>query len=99
MDEHAVVATRRSLHAVAERLLAGPQYREHGEIQLQVTPGGFGQFAGPTPYASRVASWSRGPAGSRCTARSRTSPPRSMSRPENPLTFTTSRPNSAPPRR
>ena len=30
MDEHAVVATRRSLHAVAERLLAGPQYREHG---------------------------------------------------------------------
>jgi hypothetical protein len=32
MDEHAVVATRRSLHAVAERLLAGPQYREHGEI-------------------------------------------------------------------
>ena len=47
MDEHAVVTTRRSLHAVAERLLAGPQYREHGEIRLQVTPGGFGQFAGP----------------------------------------------------
>ena len=47
MDEYAVVATRRSLHAVAERLLAGPQYREHGEIRLQVTPGGFGQFTGP----------------------------------------------------
>jgi len=47
MDEHALTATRRSLHAVAERLLAGPQYREHGEIRLQVTPGGFGQFAGP----------------------------------------------------
>jgi hypothetical protein len=47
MDEHAVVATRHSLHAVAERLLAGPQYRETGEIRLQVTPGGFGQFAGP----------------------------------------------------
>ena len=47
MDEHAVTATRRSLHAVAERLLAGPQYREHGEIRLRVTPGGFGQFAGP----------------------------------------------------
>ena len=47
MDEHAVVMTRRSLHAVAERLLAGPQYREHGEIRLRVTPGGFGQFAGP----------------------------------------------------
>ena len=47
MDEHALVATRRSLHAVAERLLAGPQYREHGEIRLQVTPGGFGQYVGP----------------------------------------------------
>lgn len=47
MDEHAVVATRHSLHAVAERLLAGPQYRVNGEIRLQVTPGGFGQFAGP----------------------------------------------------
>ena len=47
MDEHVVVVTRHSLHAVAERLLAGPQYREHGEIRLQVTPGGFGQFAGP----------------------------------------------------
>jgi hypothetical protein len=47
MDEHVVVATRRSLHAVAERLLAGPQYRASGEIRLQVTPGGFGQFVGP----------------------------------------------------
>jgi hypothetical protein len=47
MDEHAVVTTRRSLHAVAERLLAGPQYREHSEIRLRVTPGGFGQFKGP----------------------------------------------------
>jgi hypothetical protein len=47
MDEHAVVATRRSLHAVAERILAGPQYREHGTIKLSVRPAGFGQFAGP----------------------------------------------------
>ena len=47
MDEHTVVATRRSLHAVAERLLAGPQYRASSEIRLQVTPGGFGQFVGP----------------------------------------------------
>ena len=47
MDEHVMVATRHSLHAVAERLLAGPQYRETGEIRLQVTPGGFGQFTGP----------------------------------------------------
>ena len=47
MDEQAVVATRRSLHAVAELVLAGPQYREHGTIRLQVTPGGFGQVSGP----------------------------------------------------
>jgi hypothetical protein len=47
MDERVVVATRRSLHAVAERLLAGPQYRASGEIRLQVTPGGIGQFVGP----------------------------------------------------
>jgi hypothetical protein len=47
MDEDRVVATRRSLHAVAERVLAGPQYRAAGTIRLRVTPGGFGQVAGP----------------------------------------------------
>jgi hypothetical protein len=47
VDEQAVVAARRSLHAVAELVLAGPQYREHGTIRLQVTHGGFGQVAGP----------------------------------------------------
>jgi hypothetical protein len=46
MDEHVLVAGRRSLHAVAERLLAGPQHRATGEIRLMVTPGGFGQFRG-----------------------------------------------------
>jgi hypothetical protein len=47
MDEHAVTATRRSLHAVAEQVLAGPQYRAAGTIRLRVTPGGFGQVVGP----------------------------------------------------
>jgi hypothetical protein len=46
MDEHVLSATRRSWHAVAERLLAGPQYRERGTIRLRVVPGGFGQVAG-----------------------------------------------------
>jgi hypothetical protein len=46
MDEHVLTATRRSLHAVAEQLLAGPQHRTKGTIRLQVTPGGFGQVAG-----------------------------------------------------
>ena len=47
MDEQVLSATRRSLHAVAEQLLAGPQHRAQGTIRLQVTPGGFGQVAGP----------------------------------------------------
>jgi hypothetical protein len=46
MDVNTLVATRRSLHAVAEAVLAGPQYRQHGTIRLRVTPGGFGQVAG-----------------------------------------------------
>ena len=46
MDEHVLTATRLSLHAVAEQLLAGPQHRAKGTIRLRVTPGGFGQVAG-----------------------------------------------------
>jgi hypothetical protein len=46
MDENVLTATRRSLHAVAEQVLAGPQYRESGTIRLRVTPGGFGQVKG-----------------------------------------------------
>jgi hypothetical protein len=37
----ALSRTRRSLHAVAELLLAGPQHRTDGTIRLRVTPGGF----------------------------------------------------------
>jgi hypothetical protein len=47
MDEQLLVATRRALHAVAESVLAGPQYRAEGTIRLRVTPGGFGQVEGP----------------------------------------------------
>jgi hypothetical protein len=47
MDEDVLAATRRSLHAVAEQLLAGPQHRTQGTIRLRITPGGFGQLAGP----------------------------------------------------
>jgi hypothetical protein len=47
MDEQVLVSTRRALHAVAERVLAGPQYRAAGTIRLRVTPGGIGQVAGP----------------------------------------------------
>ena len=42
MDEARVVATRRSLHGVAELVIAGPQFRALGSIELRVRPGGFG---------------------------------------------------------
>lgn len=39
--------TRRSLHGVAELLLAGPQFRTSGRIELRVTPEGFATVAEP----------------------------------------------------
>src|SRR5438132_3437599 len=41
MHNSSIETTRRSLHAVAELLLAGPQYRRSGTIKLLVCPGGF----------------------------------------------------------
>ena len=43
--------TRRALHAVAELLIAGPQYKAVGDIRLAARPGGFGGWVGPTPSA------------------------------------------------
>ena len=43
--------TRRALHAVAELLIAGPQYASVGDIRLAARPGGFGGWVGPTPSA------------------------------------------------
>jgi hypothetical protein len=42
-----LATTRRSLHVVAELVLAGPQFRTHDDIRLRVRPGGFGTVAGP----------------------------------------------------
>ena len=42
MDEAMLVATRRSLHGVAELVIAGPQFRTQESIELRVRPGGFG---------------------------------------------------------
>jgi hypothetical protein len=43
MADHDILAsTRRSLHGVAELLLAGPQHAECGKITLRPLPGGFG---------------------------------------------------------
>jgi hypothetical protein len=41
-DDATLIATRRSLHAVGELVLAGPQYAQTGEISLRPLPGGFG---------------------------------------------------------
>jgi hypothetical protein len=43
--------TRRALHAVAELLIAGPQYDAVGDIRLAARPDGFGGWVGPTPSA------------------------------------------------
>jgi hypothetical protein len=39
--------TRASLHGIAELLLAGPQYRQHGTIRLRVLPGAIATIAAP----------------------------------------------------
>jgi hypothetical protein len=47
MSQEGLAATRRSLHAVAELVLAGPQYRAIGKLRLQVIPGGFATIGTP----------------------------------------------------
>lgn len=42
LDTDTLATSRRSLHAVAELVIAGPQHGRFGTIRLQVTPGGFG---------------------------------------------------------
>jgi hypothetical protein len=41
MEHDELAMTRRSLHGVAELVLAGPQYRATGKLRLGVVPGGF----------------------------------------------------------
>jgi hypothetical protein len=47
MGQEVLATTRRSLHAVAELVLAGPQYRAIGKLRLQVIPGGFATIRTP----------------------------------------------------
>jgi hypothetical protein len=42
-----LVETRHGLHAVAELVVAGPQYATSQDIRLRATPGGFGTVASP----------------------------------------------------
>ncbi|MER5641268.1 hypothetical protein ABT095_30525 [Kitasatospora sp. NPDC002227] len=47
MDIESLVRTRRALHAVAELVLAGPQFRTSGTIRLRASLGGFATLAEP----------------------------------------------------
>jgi hypothetical protein len=47
-------STRRAWHAVAELLLAGPQYRRSASIELRVVPGGFATVAPPELSVDRT---------------------------------------------
>jgi len=60
MDEQILAGTRRSLHAVAELVIAGPQYRAAGTIRLRVAPGGFGGVASPLRVEGTRLVWDGG---------------------------------------
>jgi hypothetical protein len=47
MGQDELAVTRRSLHGVAELVLAGPQYRATGKLRLAVVPGGFATILTP----------------------------------------------------
>ena len=47
MGDQQLAMTRRTLHAVAELVLAGPQYRATGKLRLRVVPGGFATVLAP----------------------------------------------------
>ena len=47
MGDDELAVTRRSLHGVAELVLAGPQYRATGKLRLGVVPGGFATILTP----------------------------------------------------
>jgi len=52
--------TRRQLHAVAERVIAGPQYRVHGTIRLAIGPNGFGGVRLPVSVEGTELVWPGG---------------------------------------
>lgn len=54
MDAQKLMTSRRTLHAAAELLLAGPQYRDSGTIRLCVTPQGFATTSSPEVSVSGI---------------------------------------------
>ncbi|MBJ8345390.1 hypothetical protein [Antrihabitans sp. YC2-6] len=60
MTDDTLAATRRSLHAIAELLIAGPQYRQHKTIRLAVTPAGIGGTVLPIRVEGADLVWADG---------------------------------------
>lgn len=60
MSDSDVVSTRRQLHAIAENLIAGPQYRAAGTIRLAVRPDGFTGTALPVSVRGTTLVWPDG---------------------------------------
>jgi hypothetical protein len=49
MDDTTYAETRRSVHGLAELVLAGPRYRSTGQLRLRVLPDGIGTWDQPGP--------------------------------------------------
>jgi hypothetical protein len=49
MDDATYVETRRSVHGLAELVLAGPRYRATRQMRLRVLPDGIGTWDQPGP--------------------------------------------------
>jgi hypothetical protein len=60
MGESTLVATRRALQGVAELVVAGPQFRTQGSIELRVRPGGFGGHLSSVRVDGRDLVWDGG---------------------------------------
>ncbi|WP_405165264.1 hypothetical protein OG203_09225 [Nocardia sp. NBC_01499] len=60
MDEQTYERSRVALHAAAELLIAGPQYREYGTIRLQAVHQGFGGVRWPYSVVGAELVWPEG---------------------------------------
>ncbi|MEU4340855.1 hypothetical protein AB0H00_06225 [Nocardia sp. NPDC023852] len=60
MDEKTYLRSRQALHATAELLIAGPQYREFGTTRLRIVQGGFGGVRWPFSVIGTELAWPEG---------------------------------------
>ncbi|WP_067691392.1 hypothetical protein [Nocardia jejuensis] len=60
MDDNTYEDTRFALHAAAELLIAGPQYRRFGSIRMRIVLGGFSGFKWPVSVTGADLVWPQG---------------------------------------